>query len=95
MRFTWEPRDVLPGVRVGKHGRTEQWIIGYDPSAARDERKWALISLEDGMLSCRGQTRVELAERLNSSGDYPLELFEFVKRGDRLAKAEAAKRGDA
>lgn len=79
MRFTWEASDVVAGVRVGKFNRTEQWIIGYDPSA-RSDRKWALISLEDGMISKLGQCKATLAEHLNATGDYPVENFPAMKR---------------
>jgi len=93
VKFTWELHDVLPGRRVGKHDRTEQWLIGYDPSLSDTYRKWALISLEDGMLSSAGVSKRELADRLNSSGDYPVELFAMMRRAANAAELDAERKG--
>jgi hypothetical protein len=29
MKVTWEADDIIPGRRVGKAEREEQWLIGY------------------------------------------------------------------
>jgi len=88
MKFTWEPRDVVVGQVVGQHGRTERWMIGYDPRDP-DDSKFVIVSLEDGMIVNRRLTIVGVADYLSQSGDYPVELFDFVKRADARAKAES------
>lgn len=80
MKITWETNDIIAGRRAGKSDRVEVWIIGYDPNTPPGKPKWALISTEDGMISRRGLTKEQLASHLNSSGDYPVELFPMNKR---------------
>lgn len=91
MKFTWEPQDIQPGIIVGKSERVERWMIGYDPSVRWSDDpifspKWALISLEDGMISHHGQQRAQLAEHLNRSGDIPAVLFPMIKYAKEDAK---------
>lgn len=84
MKITWEPADIQPGLVVGKPDRAERWMIGYDPSVRWCDDldfspKWALISLADGMISTKGQTREQLAAHLNISQEIPVVLFPLLE----------------
>lgn len=79
MKVEWEPADIVCGQRVGSPKRSEQWIIGYVNGGIGDGSSYALISLEDGMVAYTG-TAAGLAERLNSSGEAPVELIERPRR---------------
>jgi hypothetical protein len=48
-------------------------MIGYDPTLYGN--KWALISLEDGMMSQKGLFLDQMADHLNASGELPEELL--------------------
>lgn len=61
-------------------------MIGYNPGVVRQEAKWALISLEDGMISHSDKTREQLADALNTGRDYPVELFPAVKHSQEYER---------
>lgn len=81
MKFIWEAIDIVAGQRVGKFNRNETWMIGYDP-ADQSPSKWACISNVDGMISKMGLTKSAMADHLNATGDYPVEMFAMMKRAD-------------
>jgi hypothetical protein len=79
MKIIWEPDDIRPGRRVGREGRSEQWIIGYDSTVtARENVRYTIISLADGMVF-PFRTKEDLCVLLNNSGDVPVNHF----RGDK------------
>ncbi len=43
--------------------------------AQLDAPKWALISLEDGMIAQRSLTREQMSTHLNEAGEIPAELI--------------------
>lgn len=81
MKFTWEESDVVPGVRVGKRDRAEQYIIGYLNGSAKGSN-FCLVSLEDGMVTNVG-TAAALADSLNSNREEPVETLKMPRRGKR------------
>ena len=76
MKVIWEPKDVSPGVRVGKPPISERWIIGYDPQVTK-EHAYCMISLSDGMITQPGSKGV-LATVLNDGGYLPEALLPDV-----------------
>lgn len=77
MKIIWEARDIRGGRRSKKPGvMGEGTIIGYEPGSAN---RWALISLDDGLVICRMQSQEQLATLLTEGGEVPVEVIE----GDR------------
>lgn len=76
MKIEWEAADIKPGRIVGKPGRGERWMIGYDATVAtdRDGPRWCLVSLSDGMVQSR-HTKEMLAKKLTLSGELPVETY--------------------
>lgn len=92
MKIEWQAEDILAGRIVGKPGRVERWLIGYTPDVADQSKRWALISLSDGMVAHHGDTAEALAARLNAAGDMPVEFFSdpsHVKRGQKGGAARS------
>lgn len=92
MKIEWQPEDIYAGRIVGKPDRAERWMIGY-LADVDGPKKWALVSLSDGMIAHRGDTDRFLADRLNAAGDMPVEFFSdpsHVKRGQKGGAARAA-----
>ncbi len=80
MKVIWEPSDIKPGLVVGKSKRSERWMICYDPAIPWCDDpefapKWALVSLEDGMLARIGFTKTKMADHLNTAGEIPAVLL--------------------
>lgn len=77
MKVTWEKTDIVPGRRVTKaYENAEVWLIGYDPEHhSSDDERLVLISLNDGMLSFKNQTREQIAVTLNSGEYQPVDLI--------------------
>ena len=78
MQVIWELSDIVPGQRVAKSDKTEQFIIGYRNGSATDGN-FALISLADGMVMREGLASFVL-EFLNGSSFQPIELIERPRR---------------
>lgn len=75
MKFTWEPKDIWCGRRVGLvNGAKEQWIIGYNPASDKKHQKYWMISLSDGMV-LEGKSAADMAKSL-TDGYKPLSLEE-------------------
>jgi hypothetical protein len=76
MKIEWHASDIVPGRRVSKPGAKEQSIIGFDPcKTGREASRYAVISLEDGMLTRVDQTLQQIADFLNEIECVPLELI--------------------
>lgn len=74
MKIIWEPQDIVAGRRVGKLDRGERWIIGYNPLMIKDEPRYMLVSLSDGMVN-QYYDKQGLCDRLNAAGEMPSELL--------------------
>lgn len=83
MKFGWEASDIKIGRRVGNPGRQERWIIAYDPSS-RSMARYAMVSLNDGMIASKDHTREQLASQLAATGEWPEEMLEPETRGRSL-----------
>jgi hypothetical protein len=83
MKVVWDETDVVPGQRVARSDKTEQFIIGYRNGAARDSN-FALVSLADGMVMREG-TAAYIMEMLNGSSFQPSELIERPRRARNSA----------
>lgn len=70
MKYQWELQDVTVGRRVWSHNKSEQYIIGYDPSVTTDSRH-TLVSLSDGMMAVKNLTPFEMGNHLNSAEMIP------------------------
>jgi hypothetical protein len=75
MKIVWEPQDIRAGRRVRKPTASEEWLIGYDPSAQEAHKYMAIISLADGMISAKGMDPQGIADFLNEAGNFPVELL--------------------
>jgi len=73
MRVIWHESDIVVGVRFGKPGTTERWVIGYDPSRNSDT-KFVTISMRDWMVSSARSAEV-LAQGLTANEYLPEELL--------------------
>lgn len=92
MKIEWQIEDIQAGRIVGKPDRIERWMIGYLPGE-RNQNKWALVSLADGMVIQTGSTAEQMCSHLNTSGDVPIEFFsdpDHRKRGMKGGAARAA-----
>jgi hypothetical protein len=76
MQYIWAEGDILVGRRVMAWNDTEEYIIGYDPSAVigGSGQKYMLVSLIDGMGSCMRCTRKALADFLNEAKSKPMDI---------------------
>lgn len=74
MIVTWEADDIWPGRRVRRDALTEEWLIGYSPGEA-SQRRYAIISLSDGMICRSHMTKGELATFLTEARDLPSEAL--------------------
>lgn len=75
MKIEWQDDDIQPGRRVGKVGRTEQWMIAYFADRPPAEAvRYALVSLSDGMIQAALSAEA-MAHHLNASGDMPIEML--------------------
>lgn len=77
MKFEWQECDIYTGRRVIAYNLTEEYIIGYDPRFySRDNRRFTLTSLIDGMLVVANHSTQALVEHLNVSQMRPLTIDE-------------------
>ncbi len=73
MKTIFEPSDfrgenTLVG-RVVHAGAGEHYLIGYDAAKTRDEDRYTLISLRDGMIAGSGwYGPISMAKMLNAGG---------------------------
>ena len=78
MRVTWHADDIWAGRRVRhKEGGsiTQEYIIGYDPSMIIDQCKFCLVSLADGCIITKGETKDTMAQHLTKSLIQPQEVL--------------------
>jgi hypothetical protein len=73
LKIEWEPKDVTENVgRVVTSGdHDEHWIISYEPSLDRNQARYRLTSLRDGMLT-DAQTAANLAAQLTAAQRFVL-----------------------
>lgn len=70
----WEREDIKPGRIIGSPAIKARWMIGYIASADSKERRWVMISLDDGMVGAPKFDH-ELADAISCSGLLPSELL--------------------
>jgi len=68
MIYTWELKDIHPGVLTVNNNKTEHWLIGYIVGVSD---KPTLVSLRDGMTQ-RFENRDALVEHLNKARMSPV-----------------------
>lgn len=81
MRITWEPSDIKGG-RVSKKPDTQDkgTLVAWYGSGSDNSTEMALVSLDDGSIYCRGQTKQQIADWLNRNGDVPLYLVDLINK---------------
>jgi hypothetical protein len=73
MQVIWEADDITAGRRMKRNESAEEWILGYE---FNDKKKYHnIISLNDGMVLRRFETKEECAKHLNVWKYIPSELF--------------------
>lgn len=75
MKIAWEASDIRGGSVVGRKGRDERWMIGYQPGRDNPETRWVLVSLADGCISAGPASAEIIADALTKNGDIPIELI--------------------
>lgn len=71
MRVIWEAADIKPGMRVGRPGCTEIWMVGWiQADIPRTEHTYCLVSLADGAIRPYG-SKHKLAFSLNEGNLLP------------------------
>lgn len=70
MKVTWEIGDIKSGTVMGKPGRLERWIIGYNPQ----RHKRCLTSLNDGTVIEFESDHAALSH-INETGDLPASML--------------------
>lgn len=75
MKYEWEEKDVNVGRRVESLNRSEQFIVGYDPS--KDSiNNLILVSLMDGMMTVSSLSKENMAIHFNECKMIPLSIEE-------------------
>ena len=64
MKYIWEEVDIYIGRRVWSNNRTEEYIIGYDPSKPSDSN-WAIVSLANGAMIVKNYREDKIVINLN------------------------------
>jgi hypothetical protein len=82
MKVQWQADDITPGRVLGKPGRSERWMIGYEAMPDDADRRHVLISLSDGLVSPPATAEM-MAIDLNKSGEIPIELLGALTSTER------------
>jgi hypothetical protein len=85
VKVQWEANDITPGRILGKRGRSERWMIGYEAMPDDASRRHVLISLSDGLVSPPATAEM-MAVDLNKSGEIPLELLDTLASDNGTSK---------
>ncbi len=80
MKIQWQADDIKSGRTVGKIGRSERWMIGYEGTPENPDRRYVLISLSDGLVSPPATAEMMAAD-LNKSGEIPVEFLAQLSAG--------------
>ena len=78
MKYEWEEQDIIVGRRVESPNRSEQYMIGYDPSSI-SSNNLILVSLLDGMMTTSSISKGNMAIHFNECKMIPMSLDEELK----------------